>query len=128
VTALEPRLRSDHGLEFPVICKLCHELRMAQHDAFLASRHRGQAKVALFIQMLASLSSARGEGSAEVYLPMSRCDIGDYLGISLEAVGRSFRALAHRGVIAFRDRRHVEIIDHCRLNEIASESETARPS
>ena len=74
--------------------------------------------------MLEGLSPTRGEGSAEVYLPMSRSDIGEYLGISLEAVGRAFRALASRGVIAFRDRRHVKIVDRVRLNDIASESET----
>jgi CRP-like cAMP-binding protein len=125
VTALERELRGDHGLEFPVICKLCHELRMTQHHAFLASRHRGPVKVGLFIQMLEGLSPARGEDPAEVYLPMSRSDIGDYLGISLEAVGRAFRALASRDVIAFRDRRRVQIIDRVRLNDIASESEIA---
>jgi len=54
---------------------------------------------------------------------MSRSDIGNYIGISLEAVSRSFRALSSRGVIAFRNRRHVKIIDRAGLNDIASESE-----
>jgi len=54
---------------------------------------------------------------------MSRSDIGNYIGISLEAVSRSFRALSNRGVIAFRNRRHVKIIDRAGLNDIASESE-----
>ena len=59
---------------------------------------------------------------AEVYLPMNRSDIGDYVGMSLEAVSRSFRSLASRGIITFRDRRHVKIISHSQLESIASES------
>ena len=57
---------------------------------------------------------------------MSRSDIGNYIGISLEAVSRLFRALSSRGVIAFRNRRHVKIIDRAGLNDIASESEMPR--
>jgi CRP/FNR family transcriptional regulator len=122
VPALEARLRKDPGLEFHVICKLCHELREAQRHAFLLSRHHALAKVGLFLQMLEDFQAARGEGTGEIYLPMSRSDIADYVGVSLEAVSRSFRALSTRGVIALRNRRHIKIIDRDRLNDIASES------
>jgi CRP/FNR family transcriptional regulator len=121
-TALEARLRKDAGLEFHILCKLCHELREAQHHAFILSRHGAPAKIALFLQTLENYQAARGEGAEELYLPMSRSDIGDYVGMSLEAVSRSFRALASEGVIAFRNRRHVKIIDRPRLNNIASEN------
>jgi CRP/FNR family transcriptional regulator len=122
VPALEARLRKDADLEFHVICKLCCELREAQRHAFILSRHHALTRVGLFLQMLENVQAARGEGTGEIYLPMSRSDIGDYIGVSLEAVSRSFRALSSRGVIVFRNRRHVKIIDHDRLNDIASAS------
>jgi CRP-like cAMP-binding protein len=121
VTALEARLRKDSALEFEVICKLCHELREAQRHAF--SRNRALSKIGLFLQMLESYQEARGEGAGQVYLPMSRSHIGDYVGLSPEAVSRSFRALASRGVIVFRDRRHVKIADRARFVDITSASE-----
>jgi CRP-like cAMP-binding protein len=124
-TALETRLRKDAFLEFHIICKLCHELREAQSHAFILSRHRALAKIVLFLQTLENYQAARGEGAEELYLPMSRSDIGDYVGMSLEAVSRSFRALASEGVIAFRNRRHVKIIDRRQFNDIASESQTS---
>jgi len=125
VKALETRLQKDPGLEFHVICKLCHELREAQRHAFLLSKHRALTKVALFLQMLENYQAAKGEGTGEVYLPMRRSDIADYVGMSFEAVSRSFRALASRGVITFRDRRHVKIIGRAQLEMVASESKTS---
>ena len=121
VPALENRLRKDAILEFRVICKLCHELREAQRHAFLLSRHHALAKTALFIQMLETHQASRGESTEEVYLPMRRTDIGDYVGLSPEAVSRSFRALASRGVITFRDRRHLKIVSEAQLESVASE-------
>jgi CRP-like cAMP-binding protein len=40
---------------------------------------------------------------------MKRSDIGAYVGISPEAVGRSFRRLADRGAITIRNRRYIQI-------------------
>ena len=122
VTALEANLRKDSGLDFQIICKLCHELREAQCHAFLLSRRHAVGRLGLFLQMLENYQTARSEGAGEIYLPMSRSDIGNYIGISLEAVSRSFRALSSRGVIALRNRRHVKIIDRAGLNDIASEN------
>ncbi len=123
VAALETRIQKIPGLEFHVICKLCHELREAQRHAFLLSKHHALAKVALFLQMLENYETARGGGAAELYLPMSRSDIGDYVGMSLETVSRSFRTLASQKVITLRDRRHVKINSRSQLEDIASRSD-----
>ena len=48
----------------------------------------------------------RTVATTEIHLPMSRSDIGQYVGMSLGAVSRTFRALELRGIIAIRDRRH----------------------
>jgi CRP/FNR family transcriptional regulator, anaerobic regulatory protein len=55
------------------------------------------------------------EGNGEIYLPMTRTDIADYVGLSLAAVSRSFRMLAARRLIVFRDRRHLAIVDRAGL-------------
>lgn len=128
VTALESRLRKDAALDFHLICKLCHDLREAQRHAFLLGRHHALAKVAMFLQLLEHHQDARGESTKELYLPMSRSDIGDYVGMSLETVSRSFRTLASRSIIAFRDKRHVKIEDRARLETLASDDSTlSRP-
>lgn len=119
-TLLETKLRSDAALEFGVICKLCHELREAQRHAFLLSQRHAVAKIALFLQMLEGHQAARGESAEEVHLPMTRSDIAAYVGVSLEAVSRSFRQLSSRGVIALTGRRNVRILSRDDLEAVAS--------
>jgi CRP-like cAMP-binding protein len=96
-------------------------LREAQRHAFLMSKQRAIAKVGLFIQMLETHQAAQEQITGEVYLPMTRSDIGAYVGISPEAVSRSFRELVVHGAITFRDRRHVKIIDRARLEAAVAE-------
>lgn len=123
-TVLQTRLLRDPALEFQIICKLCHELREAQRHAFLLSTRRALPKIARFLLMLNSNQVARGETTDEVYLPMSRSDIGDYIAMSPEAVSRSFRNLVSHGVISVRNRRYVKIINPIQLERVASEART----
>ncbi len=119
VPALKIRLEKDADLEFHVICKLCHELREAQRHAFLLGHRNALARLAMFLQLLERHQAARGESATELHLPMNRSDVADYIGMSLEAVSRSFRTLASRGVIAFGDKRNVKILDRVRLEALA---------
>jgi CRP/FNR family transcriptional regulator len=120
--ALRSRLSRDAGLEFHVICKLCQELRQAQRHAFLLARRHALSKMALFLQLLEQLQAARDEPTTEIYLPMNRSDIGEYVGTSLEAVSRAFRGLTATGIIEFRDRSHLKILDRDAFEKIASET------
>jgi CRP/FNR family transcriptional regulator, anaerobic regulatory protein len=97
-----------------------HELRETQRHAFLLARRGALSKVAMFLQSLESLQAARGERTAEIYFPMKRSDVGQYLGMSLEAVSRAFRVLTTRGIIKSRDRRHLTIVDRSTFDEIAA--------
>lgn len=124
--ALEARLRNYPDLDFQVISKLCHELREAQRHAVLLSEQHAVAKAGLFLQMLETHQAVRGESMGEVYLQMTRRDIAAYVGITPEAVTRSLRDLVSRGAIAFRDRRHVQIINRARLEAAISGTRTAR--
>ena len=118
IAPLKVRLRNRPDLDFQVISKLCHELREAQRHAFFLSKQHAIAKVGLFLQMLETHQATRGESMGEVYLQMTRQDIGAYVGISPEAVSRSLRDLVNHGVIAFRDRRHLQIVNRGRLEAI----------
>jgi len=121
VSALRSRLARDAHLEFHFICKLIHELRETQRHAFLLARRRALSRVVMFLQLLENLQVARGERTAEIYLPMKRLDIGEYLGMSLEAVSRAFRVLTTRGIIKSRDRRHLKIADRSTFDKIAAD-------
>jgi CRP/FNR family transcriptional regulator len=119
VPALRSQLSKDAALEFHVICKLCEELRQAQQHSYLLARRGALSKLAMFLQLLERLQAARGERTTDIYLPMKRSDIGEYVGMSLEAVSRAFRGLNARGIIKCRDRRHLKITDRPALEAIS---------
>jgi CRP-like cAMP-binding protein len=119
ITALRSRLRTDAALEFHVIAKLCQELRQAQRHAFLLANKRTLSKLALFLQMLEQLQAAKGEVTNEIYLPMDRSDMAEYLGISLPALSRGFRTLTMWGILQSRNRRHVKVIDRGAFDMLA---------
>jgi CRP-like cAMP-binding protein len=125
MAAVNARLRSDPDLEFHLICQLSHELHQARCHASLLSRHRATARIGLFLQMLEANQNAHGVSSQEIYLPMKRSDIGAYVGISLEAVGRAFRRFANRGAITIRNRRYIKITNRAEF-EAAILDETGR--
>ena len=58
---------------------------------------------------------------AEIYLPMDRSNIGEYIGMTLAAVSRAFRTLTTRGVIKLRDRGQVRIINRDAFDKIAGD-------
>src|SRR5262245_22518950 len=76
-------------------------------------------KLAIFLQMLEHLQAGRDERTTEIYLPMGRTDISEYVGMSLAAVSRAFRTLEARGILEARDRRHVKIKDRAAFEELA---------
>jgi CRP-like cAMP-binding protein len=58
---------------------------------------------------------------------MLRSDIAEYVGTSLAAISRAFRALTTRGVLQVRDRQYVKIVDQRAFEKLTSDrKETLR--
>jgi len=57
-------------------------------------------------------------------LPMSRSQIGDYFGIRIETVSRTFTAFQRENIIQFRDRKQQQMVirDERRLQQLASDA------
>ena len=83
-----------------VFATCSHELRLAQDHMLLLGRRSAEEKVAAFILSLRARWARLHGPSARVDLPMTRQDIGDYLGLTLETVSRTMTKLAQRKVIA----------------------------
>lgn len=69
------------------------------------------ARVAEFLRWWAAELAERGMRTDSLRLPMSRAEIGNFLGMTLESVSRAFSRLAKRELIRFTDRgrRDIEI-------------------
>lgn len=89
-------------------------LTRAQSHLMLLGRRNALERVAAF---LLELCERQGGGNT-VELPMSRLDIADYLGLTLETVSRMFGELKDMGAIALASARRVEVLDHKALKEL----------
>lgn len=69
-----------------------------------------EARVARFLANFADRCGRAGRPAARITLPMTRQEIGSYLGLTLETVSRAFSALADGGLIHVAQR-EVELCD-----------------
>tara|TARA_R110001599_G_scaffold351822_1_gene584781 strand:- start:119792 stop:120556 length:765 start_codon:yes stop_codon:yes gene_type:complete len=81
-----------------------------------------QKRIAAFIISVSTRAARRGEPGMELRLPMSRTDIGNYLGITLETVCRELSRLEKTGIITL-NKRELTIQDLPRLREPICSSE-----
>ncbi|HLZ66696.1 MAG TPA: helix-turn-helix domain-containing protein [Aliidongia sp.] len=73
-------------------------------------------------ERVASFLLEQFERSADgqvIHLAMSRADIGDYLGLTLETVSRAISVLKRAGLISVPNRRAICILDRDGLEELA---------
>jgi CRP/FNR family transcriptional regulator len=97
-----------------------HELALAQEQQLLLGRKTSRERVASFLLALAERAK-RGPGNRQdlVALPMTRGDIGDYLGLTLETVSRVFSAFRREGLIDTNEDRTARILDREGLEALA---------
>ncbi|PBB23090.1 MULTISPECIES: helix-turn-helix domain-containing protein [unclassified Mesorhizobium] len=81
-------------------------LTRAQEHLLVLGRQNAIERVAAFLVDMVE----RQGGLRQVELPMSRMDIGDYLGLTIETVSRVFTRLKDKGVIRLLNLRSVEIL------------------
>jgi CRP/FNR family transcriptional regulator len=73
-----------------------HELSLAQDQMLLLGRKTAEERVAAFLLNLQARYGRIGTVSVNVPLPMSRQDIADYLGLTIETVSRTLTKLARK--------------------------------
>lgn len=90
------------------------DLQRSQEHVLRLGHRSAAERVASFL-----LDVARRLGGHDAFdLPMSRQDIADYLGLTIETVSRSFTQLQALGLIAVRCCRHVRLSDRAALVEL----------
>ncbi|KSV83038.1 helix-turn-helix domain-containing protein [Sinorhizobium sp. GL28] len=83
----------------------------AQEHLSVVGRQSALEKLAVFLVDLHD----RHRGDGRIALPMTRIDIGDYLGMTIETVSRSFSKLRAMGIIRLESTRSVEVLNLKRL-------------
>jgi len=114
--------------ETPHLSQRLMELALDELDAardwmLLLGRKTAREKIATFIEMLVIRSRVDDiEGNPQTLaLPLTREQIANYLGLTLETVSRQMNALKKDGILKFNDRRSFEILDFEQLHALTGD-------
>lgn len=120
VESLTSVLRQDAELEFQFLCKITHELRESQRRAILLGRRLAAGRIAMFLSTLDRVEPERVDKNL-IPIPMSRSDIADFLGLTLESVSRASARLVREGIMKFEGPHLIRITDRKRLEKLAAD-------
>lgn len=97
---------------------MSEELKNSRTTHLMLSKKRAECRLASFILHLSDKFSRRGLSSKSFYLPMTRCDIGNYLGLTMETISRVLTIFKKMGIIDI-NRRLVTIKSQDELTKLA---------
>ena len=105
------------AMEKALLGRAATELAANQEQMLLLGRKTARERLASFLLRLAS-RQGMGEGTP-IELPMSRSDIADFIGLTIETVSRTFTQLRKEGVVRLPDAHRVTVLSWPRLERVA---------
>lgn len=111
-------IREAPALESALLERATHELAAAQNQMLLLGRKTALERVASFLLNLPE-DPVRPATDGLVRLPMTRAEIADYLGLTIETVSRVFSRLKTTGVIRLVSLHELRIEQPDRLAALA---------
>jgi CRP/FNR family transcriptional regulator len=103
---------------------MSQEITRDQNVMLLLGNMRAEQRFAAFLVNLSSRYLARGYSSTDFQFRMSREDIGNYLGLTIESISRLLSSFRIKGWISV-DKREIQILDLPKLKAIALGGEAA---
>ncbi|WP_379062318.1 Crp/Fnr family transcriptional regulator [Mesorhizobium sp. UC22_110] len=116
--AIERMMKQSPELENRLLRQTLKELDEARDWMLTLGRKTAAEKVASFLLLIANhIDPTLDEGEEKVTfdLPLTRADIADFLGLTIETVSRQFTKLRADGVISIENNRHVTVARRERL-------------
>lgn len=105
-------------LKKQILRLMSSEIVSDQEMLSLLNRKNAEQRLATFISSLSARYQARGLSSVEFRLSMTRSDIGNYIGLTVETISRLFNRFHKTGLIKI-DGKLITIIDIDALNDTA---------
>lgn len=107
---LDGLLRRYPALERRLLDLCVQELAATQEQLVTVGRRTAEARVAAFVLSLAEAGRRRNHVGAVLDMPMTRSDIADFLGLTLETVSRTLTAFRRRGWIREPGHGRIELL------------------
>ncbi len=120
IRVLHDVVRSDARIGTKLYEALSQELFAARELLFTVSQKTAVERLAGFLVALSHRNEHRGETAHELVLPMTRADIADFLGLTIETVSRTFTKFRLDGLIDIEQCILVTILDPKGLDAVAN--------
>jgi CRP/FNR family transcriptional regulator len=117
-TAFERLAEATPTLEHALLVQALADLSRAQRQMLMLARLSAPQRVATFLLELVERS--RADSAGRIAIPLSRQQLGDLLGLSIETVSRKLRDFERAGVIALPDYRSLVVRDGAGLAALAA--------
>lgn len=119
---IDRMIKETPELEHRLLEQTLKELDEARDWMLTLGRKTASEKVASFVFLIAThVDPERETESASFDLPLTRSDIADFLGLTIETVSRQLTKLRKDGIIEIRNNRRVVVPDLAALAERASQ-------
>jgi CRP/FNR family transcriptional regulator len=105
---------------------MSQEITREQNVMLLLGNMRAEQRFAVFLVNLSSRYAARGYSPTSFQLRMSREDIGNYLGLTIESVSRLLSRFKKQGLLTI-DKREVTLLQPVLLRAMAAGTEQCQP-
>jgi CRP/FNR family transcriptional regulator len=116
--AIERMIQESPGMERRLLQQTLKQLDEARDWMVTLGRKTAAEKVASFLLLIARYidpESDPNESGATFDLPLTRSDIADFLGLTIETVSRQLTKLRADGVINIENNRHIAVPSLARL-------------
>lgn len=113
-------LESDAGAGWQIFRLMCRQLTTNNRMLLLLGRKTAAERMASFLVGIAD-RGGQGESDAQISLPMSRGDIADHLGLTVETVSRLVTKFRQRKLIRLTSAHEMVIPDLEALREMAGD-------
>jgi CRP/FNR family transcriptional regulator len=101
------------------------EITREQSVMLLLGNMQATQRFAAFIVNLASRYEARGYSATQFQLRMSREEIGNYLGLTIESISRLLSKFKKEGLLRVSNR-EIELLDPAKLKRITAGTDTCK--
>lgn len=119
IASLQQAIREDGRLGLKLYEALSRELTASRELLFTVSQRTAGERLASFLIGLSRRNERIGADPCEFVLPMTRADIADFLGLTIETVSRTFTRLRGDGLIDLAHSVLVTITDYAGLQDLA---------
>jgi CRP-like cAMP-binding protein len=99
ISVVQDMVRQDRAIAMGICEALSDELTAIRDHLVCVVQRSATERLVTFLLTLSRRNAARNGDACVVHLPMTRTDIGDFLGLTIETVSRIFSKLKATGLI-----------------------------